>query len=111
MPDFRNPAENDLIPTPGDDPGISDGAAENDLIPDDQKPPKTINDTFIFAQLQKNEMAQVGTILIQRKYRHEGTGGEFFSLLDTSTNREISSVELSDLAKVKTEKDLRAMFD
>lgn len=115
MPNYENPAENEMIPS-GDVQLTPEqkAALDNNFLPDSSRPAPAVQAPgFILEKLQNNEMAQFGTLLIQRHYRNNNgqSGGEQFSILDTESGVEVKGIELSDLAKVKDTDDLQRLID
>lgn len=103
--DYSDPSVNDYIAGQGDTMSPEDRA--NEFIPESEKSPKPIGN--ILKQLENSEMATIGEdIIVQRRYKHEGAGGEFFLISNGEEEKEIS---LSELAKVASEEDLRALFN
>ena len=106
--DLTNPTNNDFIPK---EEKTSETDAANDFIPEGQKSPRLLNPT-ILTQLENSDSCQIGNLVVQRLFRHnEGQGGEFFSILDMDSGKERTGIELSQIAEIRDEADLRKIFE
>ncbi len=105
--DLSQPENNDFIPQDAPDPEVMD----NEMIPSEFKPEDPHFVQRIMQSIEKNNIAQVGEDLtLQRRYKHDGGGGEYFLLSDTSTGAE-AKVELSQIAKAKSIEELRSLIE
>lgn len=109
MEDLSLPENNEQIPQ-GDP--LSPEDRTNPLIPEDSKSSAPAgNASSILKQLENSENAKVGNIMVQRRYKHDGeAGGEDFTLTNIDTGEEVEGIQLSELAKVKDEAELKTFF-
>ncbi len=105
--DLSLPENNDFIPQDGPDPEVN----ANPFVPESLKEDDPHFAEKIMEQLSTGEIARVGEdLILQRRHLHEDgqSGGENFKLSDTSGKEII--VTLPQIAKVRSEKDLRALL-
>ena len=107
--DLSLPENNSFIPKENDeDPAVT----ANDFIRPEDKQIDTAFNEKLLKQLQDSELARVGEdLILQRRYKHDGGGGESFTLQDTNTGAERSGISLTQLASVHSEDDLRKLLD
>jgi hypothetical protein len=104
--DLSLPENNDAIPNDNPDPEVM----ANDMIPPEFKPEDPHFAQRIMQQLETSEMAKVSEdLILQRRYKHDAGGGEYFLLSDMNTGAEVS-VSLSQIVKTKSIEELRRLL-
>jgi hypothetical protein len=105
--DLSLPENNDLIPQDG--PNIETNA--NPMVPYYMKEDDPRFTEGILGQLETSEMARVGEDLtLQRRYKHDAGGGEYFLLSDTNTGAEVN-ITLSQITKAKSIEELKGLLE